>query len=63
MCIICIDFERGSLKLGEARRALREMSVKLDPAHAREVQEKLDRAEAEAEQEDPPPPSAVSHNS
>ncbi len=58
MCIICIDFERGALKLGEARRALREMVTTIDPGHAKEVQEKLDRAEAEAEAEAPPPSSS-----
>lgn len=47
MCIICVDFERGAMRLGEARRALGEMRVKLDPEHAREVEEKLDQAEAE----------------
>jgi len=50
MCIICADFERGALRLDEARRALREMMATLDAAHAREVVEKLDDAEqAEAE--------------
>ena len=29
MCIICIDFERGALKLKDARRALGEMREKL----------------------------------
>jgi hypothetical protein len=45
MCIICADFDRGVLKLDEARRALREMAATLDAAHAREVVEKLDEAE------------------
>jgi hypothetical protein len=50
MCLICIDFDRGSLKLREARRALGEMREKIDPDHAREVERKLDEAEkAEAE--------------
>ena len=48
MCLICIDFDRGSLKPKEARRALREMRTQMDPAHAREVEQKLDQAEAEA---------------
>lgn len=46
MCIICVDFERGAMRLGEARRALGEMRVKLEPEHAREVEQKLDEAEA-----------------
>jgi len=46
MCLICVDFDRGALKLTEGRRALREMRVKLDPAHAKEVEAKLDAAEA-----------------
>ena len=47
MCIICADFDRGALKLDEARRALREMVTTLDAAHARQVAEKLDDAEEE----------------
>lgn len=47
MCLICIDFERGALKLDEARRALGEMRSKLDPAHVREVETKLEAAESE----------------
>jgi hypothetical protein len=54
MCIICADFDRGALKLNEARRALREMVTTLDAGHARQVSEKLDRAE----QEEPELPSA-----
>jgi len=50
MCLICIDFDRGSLKVREARRALGEMRDKIDPEHVREVERKLDEAEkAEAE--------------
>jgi hypothetical protein len=47
MCIICIDFERGALKLNEARRAFGEMRSTLDAAHAREVADKLDEADEE----------------
>ena len=50
MCLICIDFARGALKLGEARRALGEMREKVGAAHAREVERLLDESEAE----DPP---------
>jgi hypothetical protein len=49
MCIICIDFARGALKLGEARRALGEMRAKVGEEHAAEVELLLDQAE----QEDP----------
>jgi hypothetical protein len=45
MCLICIDFERGALKVREARRALGEMREGLDPEHVREVEAKLDEAE------------------
>lgn len=51
MCLICIDFDRGSLKLREAKRALGEMRAKLDPEHLRQVEQKLadaERAEREA---------------
>ncbi|HEU4583371.1 MAG TPA: hypothetical protein VFS67_34170 [Polyangiaceae bacterium] len=49
MCLICIDFARGALKLREARRALGEMREKVGAEHAREVERLLDEA-----QEDPP---------
>jgi hypothetical protein len=45
MCIICIDFARGALKVDEARRALREMQSTLDPKHVREVARHLDESE------------------
>lgn len=45
MCLICIDFDRGSLKLREAKRALGEMRSKLDPQHLKEVEQKLAEAE------------------
>lgn len=45
MCLICIDFDRGSLKLREARRALGELRTTLDAAHVKEVEKKLDDAE------------------
>jgi len=51
MCLICIDFARGALKLGEARRALGEMREGLSTEHAREVEQLLD----EASEEEPPP--------
>ena len=50
MCLICIDFDRGALKLREAKRALGELRTTLDPQHLKEVERKLDEAErAEAE--------------
>lgn len=52
MCLICIDFDRGSLKLREAKRALGEMRTKLDPQHLKEVEQKLAEAER-AEQQKP----------
>jgi hypothetical protein len=48
MCLICIDFDRGALKLREARRALGEMRSQLDAEHLKEVEKKLDDAEREA---------------
>jgi hypothetical protein len=48
MCIICIDFARGALKVKEARRALGEMRSTLDPKHVREVEQQLDKAERDA---------------
>lgn len=45
MCIICVDFERGALKLNEARRALSEMRESLDTGHREELEKKLDDAE------------------
>jgi hypothetical protein len=49
MCIICVDFERGALKLNEARRALGELRSKLDPAHLKDVETKLAEAEQAAQ--------------
>ena len=54
MCLICVDFDRGALKLREARRALGEMREKLGPEHAREVERKLNDADQE-----PPTPSGT----
>jgi hypothetical protein len=52
MCIICIDFDRGSLTAKEARRALGEMSATLDKKHLEEVEAKIEKAETEG----PPSP-------
>jgi hypothetical protein len=52
MCLICIDFDRGALKLREARRALGEMRSTLDDMHLQEVERKLDEAEREERDDD-----------
>jgi hypothetical protein len=52
MCLICIDFDRGKLKLREARRALGEMRSGLDQRHVAEVEQKLADAEAEGVTDD-----------
>jgi hypothetical protein len=52
MCLICVDFDRGALKLREAKRALGEMRTTLDAQHLREVEKKLDDAERAAKIED-----------
>ncbi len=46
MCLICIDFDRGALNPREARRALGEMRASLDETHIKEIEQKLDEAEA-----------------
>lgn len=45
MCIICIDLAKKTITPAEGRRALREMSEKLDKQHVREVETKLTEAE------------------
>lgn len=46
MCLICIDLAKQKITPVEGRRALREMSEKLDRDHIREVETKLAEAEA-----------------
>lgn len=53
MCLICVDFARGALKLKEARRALGEMREGLPLEHVRYVEQTLDEAEVDEE------PSAI----
>lgn len=48
MCLICIELAKQAMTPVEARRALREMSVALDPHHVAEVETTLAQAEAEA---------------
>lgn len=51
MCLICIDFDRGALKLREAKRALGEMRSRLDAEHVREVEQKLQQAERDEDRD------------
>ncbi len=51
MCLICVDFQRQRMTVFEARRAFGEMIVAMDPEHAKEVQEMLDKAEREQEEQ------------
>ena len=48
MCLICIEFDKSAMTWREARRALGEMRVKLDPKHIDEVEAKLTEAETKA---------------
>ena len=41
MCIICVDFQKQRMTLGDAKRAYGEMVQSLDPEHAKEVREML----------------------
>ena len=47
MCIICVELAKQAMTPLEARRALREMSGKLDRGHLAEVETKLAQAEAD----------------
>jgi hypothetical protein len=53
MCLICIEFDKSAMTSAEARRALGEMRLDLDPAHVEEVEAKL--AEADRTPTTPPP--------
>ena len=57
MCLICIDLDRSAMTTREARRALGEMRVALDPSHIEEVEAKLTEAEeaSQADASDPTP--------
>ena len=46
MCIICVDFDKGRMTTAEARRALGEMVVKLDPEHVAQIERTLHDADA-----------------
>jgi len=41
MCIICVEFEKGKLKLGEAIRNYGEIKDSISPEHQKEIEEKL----------------------
>jgi hypothetical protein len=53
MCLICVEFDKSTMTTREARRALGEMRVALDPAHVAEIEAKLTQAEAESEDAGP----------
>ena len=44
MCMICVDWQKQRMTLGDAQRAYGEMVESLDPQHAREVKSMLDEA-------------------
>lgn len=44
MCMICVDWQKQRMTLGDAQRAFGEMVQTLDPKHAREVKAMLDEA-------------------
>jgi hypothetical protein len=46
MCIICVELAKQAMTPSEARRALREMTGKLDREHAAEVEARVRQAEA-----------------
>ena len=46
MCIICVDFQKQKMTPQDARRALREMRQSVGEAHAVEVAEMIEEAEA-----------------
>ena len=48
MCIICVELAKQAMTPSEARRALREMTTKLDKEHVAELETKLHQAEADA---------------
>ncbi len=52
MCLICVEFQKDRMTLTEARRAFGEMIVGLEPEHARQVEEMLDMAEQESDDDD-----------
>ena len=57
MCLICIEFDKAAMTTAEARRALGEMRVDLDPKHVAEVETKLSEAEQAGSPSSPPAPT------
>ena len=47
MCLICVEYQKGRMTIGEARRALGEMREKIGEEHTDEVREMLQKAESE----------------
>jgi hypothetical protein len=41
MCLICVEYEKGKLKIGEAIKNLSEMRELIGEDHAKEVEHKL----------------------
>ncbi len=56
MCLICIEFDKGRMTSGEARRALGEMGQRMDPRHRGEVEKKIEDAEVEGPAASPSTP-------
>jgi len=50
--MICVDFQRQRMTLGDARRAYGEMVEAMDPKHAREVKAMLDEAAKNGQRDD-----------
>ena len=53
MCLICVEYQKKRMTLGEAERALSEMVDGMDPRHAEEVRALL--REGEGRQNTRPP--------
>lgn len=52
MCMICVEFQKQRMTVGEARRALGEMIDDLDQEHVEEVEEMIDDAEQDQQNRD-----------
>ena len=49
MCLICVDFQKQRMTIGDAKRALGEMVEVLEKDHVKEVKEMIEAAEKELE--------------
>ena len=47
MCLICVEYQKGKMTIGEARRALGEMREKIGDEHTDEVRDMLKKAKKE----------------